>query len=66
MARAITYKCSQCGSSVIITRDSSARMTPIYCCGTEVAEVSASKKKPSKSKLKKKPVKKTKKKTRRK
>lgn len=56
MARIVTYECTQCGSEVVVTESLESRLSPIYCCGIEVAEISSAAKKPAKAK--KKPAKK--------
>ncbi|MEW6053760.1 MAG: hypothetical protein AB1552_08230 [Nitrospirota bacterium] len=59
-ARIITYECEHCGNEVVVTSTGEGVLSPIYCCGIEVAEISASAQKPAKPKKKpaKKPVKK--------
>lgn len=59
MARVVTYECDQCGSEIIVTETSETVLSPIYCCGLEVLEVSSQKKKPAtgKSAMKGKPKK---------
>ena len=52
MARIITYSCRQCGSEIVVTEGMGTQLSPIYCCGLEVAEISAVEKKPAKSKKK--------------
>lgn len=52
MARIITYECTQCGSEVVVTESLESRLSPIYCCGMEVAEISAMEKKPAKARKK--------------
>jgi hypothetical protein len=69
MARIVTYECEQCGSEIIVTEAGETRLSPIYCCGITVTQVSAVGKKPAAPKKKvakkvvkkavKKPVKKT-------
>jgi hypothetical protein len=65
MARVVTYECDQCGSEIIVTETSESVLSPIYCCGLEVLEVSSGKKKKSatgksgtKAKSRKRPAKK--------
>jgi DNA-directed RNA polymerase subunit RPC12/RpoP len=40
MAKVITYKCSQCGATVVVTKDLDTQLSPIYCCGEEASIVS--------------------------
>jgi hypothetical protein len=48
-----TYECKKCGSKIIVAKTGERQLSPIYCCGTEVMEVS----KPRKlTKKRKKPV----------
>jgi hypothetical protein len=54
-SRIITYECEECGSEIVVTAAGEGQLSPIYCCGIEVTEVSTAKKKPA---AKKKPVKK--------
>jgi hypothetical protein len=55
MAKAIvvTYECKQCGSEIVVTRTGETLLSPIYCCGMEVSEVSSVEKKPKKRAAKK-------------
>jgi hypothetical protein len=64
MARVITYNCDVCGSEIVVTDTGESQLSPIYCCGVEVTEVSSAQKKQAKPK--KKAAKKTTKKTARK
>ncbi len=61
MGRVITYECTQCGTEVVVTEALEMGLSPIYCCGFEVTEISSLDKKAPKSKKKtvKKAVKKT-------
>lgn len=61
MARIITYECKQCGTEVVVTPTLESQLSPVYCCGMEVAEISGVQKKRPQPKKKsvKKPVKKT-------
>ena len=54
-----TYECEQCGSEIVVTSSGEGRLSPIYCCGLEVTEITAAGKKPA---AKKKPAKKVSKK----
>ena len=45
MARIITYECEQCGSEIIVTETGETQLSPIYCCGITVSEVSSVQKK---------------------
>jgi BRCT domain type II-containing protein len=47
-ARIITYECEECGSEIIVTPTGETALSPIYCCGIEVTEISSAQKKPSK------------------
>jgi hypothetical protein len=47
-ARVITYECEECGSEIVVTPTGETVLSPIYCCGIEVAEISSLEKKPSK------------------
>jgi hypothetical protein len=63
MARVVTYECDECGCEVVVTETADTELSPLYCCGMELSEVSAGKKaaKPKKKtsgKAVKKPVKK--------
>jgi len=42
----VTYGCEQCGSKIVVTSTGEGELSPIYCCGIEVAEI-PSKKVPS-------------------
>lgn len=59
-ARVITYECEECGSEIVVTPTGETVLSPIYCCGIEVAEISSVEKKPSKpaKKIASKPTKK--------
>jgi hypothetical protein len=46
MARTVTYECKQCGTEVVVTETQDTSLSPIYCCGVEVSEVSKVKKRP--------------------
>jgi len=46
--RIITYECEECGSEIVVTPTGETVLSPIYCCGIEVAEISSLEKKPSK------------------
>jgi hypothetical protein len=41
MARMVTYECDECGCEIVVTEMPDTRLTPIYCCGMEVTEVSS-------------------------
>jgi hypothetical protein len=58
-SRVITYECEECGSEIVVTPTGETILSPIYCCGMEVTDISSSVlkkavKKPSKNVLKKK------------
>jgi hypothetical protein len=44
-ARIITYECEECGSEIVVTPTGETVLSPIYCCGIEVAEISSAEKK---------------------
>ncbi len=46
-ARVITYECEQCGSEIVVTPTGETILSPIYCCGLEVTEISSVEKKPA-------------------
>ena len=48
MAKAVvvTYECEQCGTEVVVTETGETMLSPIYCCGMEVTEISSVEKKP--------------------
>jgi hypothetical protein len=52
MPKVITYECTQCGSEIIVTESLESELSPIYCCGIEVAEIGAKEKKPARPKKK--------------
>ena len=54
MAKAmiVTYECEQCGTEVVVTETGETMLSPIYCCGMQVTEVSSVEKKPTKPKKK--------------
>jgi hypothetical protein len=43
--RIITYDCEQCGSEIVVTSTGESQLSPLYCCGLEVSEVSSAQKK---------------------
>jgi len=60
MTKIITYECEQCGSEIVVTATGETLLSPIYCCGVTVTEVSSvakkqgtAKKKPAKKVAKK-------------
>lgn len=60
MAKIVTYECEQCGSEIVVTATGETLLSPIYCCGVTVKEVSSvakrqgtAKKKPAKKVTKK-------------
>ncbi len=53
MARVVTYECDECGCEIVVTEMPDTELTPIYCCGTEVTEVSSAAAKPAKKAVKK-------------
>jgi len=52
MARVITYNCDVCGSEIVVSEAGDAQLSPIYCCGIEVTELSSVQKKQTKPKKK--------------
>jgi len=52
MAKIVTYNCDVCGSEIIVTEAGESQLSPIYCCGIEVTEVSPARKKQAKPKKK--------------
>ena len=43
-ATIVTYECELCGSEVVVTSTGESRLSPIYCCGMEVTQISSVKK----------------------
>jgi hypothetical protein len=39
--RIVTYECEQCGSGIVVTSTGEGELSPVYCCGIEVTEISA-------------------------
>ena len=56
MPRIVTYECEQCGSEIVVTETGETLLSPIYCCGVTVTEVSSVEKK--QGKVERKPAKK--------
>jgi len=52
MARVVTYNCDVCGSEIVVSETGESQLSPIYCCGVEVTEVSSARKKQAKPKKK--------------
>ena len=52
MPKIVTYECTQCGSEIVVTESLESELSPIYCCGIEVAEIAAKEKKPAAPKKK--------------
>lgn len=50
MGRVITYGCDICGSEIVVSETGDSQLSPIYCCGVEVTEVSSIQKKQAKPK----------------
>jgi hypothetical protein len=48
----VNYECELCGTEVVVTSEGESRLSPIYCCGVEVTEVSSAEKKSRKSERK--------------
>jgi hypothetical protein len=51
-ARIFSYECEECGSEIIVTSSGESQLSPIYCCGIEVTEISSEVKKPAMPKKK--------------
>ncbi len=51
-AMVVTYECEQCGTEVVVTETGETMLSPIYCCGMQLTEVSSVEKKPVKPKKK--------------
>lgn len=51
-SRIVTYECEECGSEIVVSSLGESRLSPIYCCGIEVTEISSLEKKPVKPKKK--------------
>lgn len=52
ISRIVTYECEECGSEIVVSSRGESLLTPIYCCGIEVREISSVEKKPVKPKKK--------------
>ena len=52
MATITTLKCEQCGTRLVVTENMESHLSPIYCCGLEVEEISSAEKKSVKPKKK--------------
>ncbi len=46
----ITYECNRCGTEIVVSPAGGGQLSPIYCCGIGVTEISTAEKKPSKAK----------------
>jgi hypothetical protein len=59
--RVVTFECRECGSEVVVTATGEVELSPIYCCGVEVAETTSgvSRQAKPKKKITKKTAKKT-------
>jgi hypothetical protein len=59
--RVVTFECRECGSEVVVTATGEVQLSPIYCCGVEVAETTSgvSRQAKPKKKITKKTAKKT-------
>ena len=49
MARVITYECDECGCEVVVTKTAETELSPLYCCGIELSQVSAAEEKAAKT-----------------
>jgi hypothetical protein len=52
MEKVITYNCDVCGSEIVVTEMGDSQLSPIYCCGVEVTEMSSVPKKKAVTKKK--------------
>jgi len=43
--RTVTYECEQCGSEIVVTSTGEGELSPVYCCGIKVTEISSTRKK---------------------
>lgn len=52
MAKAviITYECNRCGTEIVVSPTEGGQLSPIYCCGIGVTEISSVEKIPAKAK----------------
>lgn len=55
MGKVITYECDTCGCEVVVTEAVDTQLSPLYCCGAELQEVSCEEKpaRPKKKTVKK-------------
>jgi Desulfoferrodoxin, N-terminal domain len=37
--KTVTYECEQCGSEIVVTSTGEGELSPIYCCGIEVMQI---------------------------
>jgi hypothetical protein len=51
-ARIFTYECEQCGSEIVVTPSGETQLSPIYCCGIKVTEISSGGKKTARTEKK--------------
>jgi len=55
--RIITYECEECGSEIVVNPVEGMQLSPIYCCGVQVTEISSGPEEPApKKKIKAKPA----------
>lgn len=43
--KTVTYECEQCGSEIVVTSTGEGELSPIYCCGIEVMQITPTGKK---------------------
>lgn len=48
----ISYECDRCGTEVVVSPGLGAQLSPIYCCGMRLTEISSVAKTPVKAKKK--------------
>lgn len=46
----VTYECNRCGTEIVVSPVMGGQLSPIYCCGIEVTEISSVEKKPVQAK----------------
>lgn len=39
--RIVNFECEECGSEVVVTATGEVQLSPIYCCGVEVTEMTS-------------------------
>ncbi len=48
--RIVNFVCTECGSEVVVTATGEVQLSPIYCCGVEVTEMTSGGRKQTKPK----------------